>query len=67
MAVTKLGQMLKAVRQKQGLTTDELAKKARLTNGYISLLETGKRKNPSLAVLNRLAKSLRVPVAELLK
>ncbi len=67
MAVTKLGQMLKAVRQKQGLTTDELAKKAKLTNAYISLLETGKRKNPSLAVLKRLAKSLRVPVAELLK
>ncbi len=66
MAVTRLGQMLKAVRRKQGLTTDELAKKARLTNAYISLLETGKRKNPSLAVLKRLAKSLRVPLIQLL-
>ena len=58
--------MLKAVRQKQGLTTDELAKRARLTNAYISLLETVKRKNPSLAVLKRLSKALRVPLIQLL-
>ncbi len=64
MAVTRLGQMLKAVRQKQGLTTDELAKRARLTNAYISLLETVKRKNPSLAVLKRLSKALRVPLIQ---
>ena len=67
MAITRFGQVLKEVRQKQGWTTDELAKKARLTNAYISLLETGKRKNPSLAVLKRLAKALRVPVTELLE
>ncbi len=67
MAVTKLGHALKALRQERGWTTEELAKKARLTNPYISQLETGKRKNPSLAVLKRLAKALRVPVTELLE
>jgi transcriptional regulator with XRE-family HTH domain len=33
---------------------------------YITMLETGVRKNPSLAVLRRLAQALGVPVAELL-
>jgi transcriptional regulator with XRE-family HTH domain len=33
---------------------------------YIAMLETGKKRNPSVAVLQRLAKALRVPVTELL-
>ena len=67
MAVTKLGDVLKGLRHKRGWTTEELAKKAKLTNPYISQLETGKRKNPSLVVLKRLAKALAVPVSELLE
>jgi transcriptional regulator with XRE-family HTH domain len=43
-----------------------LASKARVTPGYIAQLEMGVRKNPSLAVLQRLAKALGVPVTELL-
>jgi transcriptional regulator with XRE-family HTH domain len=37
-----------------------------VTKNYITMLEAGKRKNPSLPVLRRLAKALGVPVAELL-
>jgi transcriptional regulator with XRE-family HTH domain len=44
-----------------------LAQKARVTGEYVSLLESGKKRNPSLAVLARLAKALRVSVGALLE
>lgn len=61
-----LGQMLKRLREKKGLTQEELAKKAKLTKPYISQLENGIRTNPSLPARQRLAKALGVPVTELL-
>ena len=50
----------------KGWTQDELARKAKLTKPYISQLENGVRKNPSLPALQRLAKALGVPVTEVL-
>ena len=44
-----------------------LAKKADVTDAYIAQLETGKRENPSLDILKRLARALGVPVTELLE
>ncbi len=67
MGITRLGQVLKALREEREWTLDELAERAKVTKAYVSQLETGKRKNPSLAVLKRLAKALRVPVTELLE
>jgi transcriptional regulator with XRE-family HTH domain len=56
------------IRDKMGdMTQAELAKKASLTEAYVSQLLKGKRKNPSLEVLKRLARALGVPVAELLE
>jgi len=49
------------------MTQAELARKAELTEAYVSQLLKGKRKNPSLAVLKRLARALGVPVTELLE
>ena len=49
------------------MTQAELAKKARVTQLYISQLETGLRDNPSLPVLRRLAKALGVSAGELLE
>jgi transcriptional regulator with XRE-family HTH domain len=63
----RLGQMLKALRQRRGLTQDQLAQIAGYSKGYISLLESGARKNPSLPTLKRLAKALKVKVGELLE
>jgi len=45
----------------------ELAKMAGVTDPYITLLETNQRKNPSLTVLKRLAKALKVTLAELVE
>lgn len=58
--------MLRALRTSRELGLRELAKKAKVPPGYLAELEAGKKKNPSLAVLQRLAKALGVPVAELL-
>jgi transcriptional regulator with XRE-family HTH domain len=41
-----------------------LAKAAKVTPGYIAQLEMGLKKNPSLAVLKRIAKALGVPVTD---
>ena len=58
--------MLQDQREATGLTREQLAKKAKVTTAYVSMMEAGKRKNPSLAILQRLAKALGVSVSELL-
>jgi transcriptional regulator with XRE-family HTH domain len=67
MAPRRLHTVLKALRQQEGLTQDEVAKRARVTKPYLSQLEGGVRKNPSLPVLKRLAEALGVPVTALLE
>lgn len=49
------------------MTEEELAKRAKVSRGYLADLEAGHRKNPSVAVLKRLAKALGVPVTALLE
>jgi XRE family transcriptional regulator, master regulator for biofilm formation len=58
---------LKRLRIESGLTQVDLAKKARVTQGYIAQLERGIQKDPSLSTLRRLAKALKVSVAELVE
>jgi transcriptional regulator with XRE-family HTH domain len=59
--------MLKRLRKKKGLSQLELAGKTGLPHGYLSELEAGKKKNPSLKVLQKLALGLGVTVSELLE
>ncbi len=59
--------MLRRIRDPKGLTQDDVARKAKVTKPYLSQLEPGARKNPSLPVLKRLARALGVPVTELLE
>ena len=63
----RVGTVLKTLREEKGFTQDDLAKRAKVTKPYLSQLETGARKNPSLPVLKRLAKALGVPVTALLE
>jgi len=49
------------------LTQTELARRVRVTQGYIARLESEPGLNPSLPTLRRLAKALGVPVTELLE
>ena len=57
---------LRALRKRKGMTQAQVAKKTRVTPFYISHLETGLRKNPSLPVLRRLAKALGVKPGRLM-
>jgi transcriptional regulator with XRE-family HTH domain len=59
--------VLKGLREEKGLTQIDLAKKARVTQSYVAMLEGGEKQNPSLAILKRLAKALGVPVTALLE
>jgi len=59
--------VLKALRTSNHMGLRELAKKAKVPPGYLAELEAGKKKNPSLDVLKRLAAALGVPVTELLE
>jgi transcriptional regulator with XRE-family HTH domain len=61
-----LGQMIKRLRIRRGMTQDELARRAKLSQAYIAKLESGDRETPSLPALKRLAKALDVPVTKLL-
>ena len=63
----RLGRVLRTLREEKGWTQNELAEKASIERSYLAQLETGTRVNPTIAVLKRLAKSLRVPVTELLE
>ena len=58
---------LRYLRSKTGISQSELAKQIGVSSVYICLLENGKRKNPSMDVILRLADSLGVSVEQLLR
>jgi transcriptional regulator with XRE-family HTH domain len=62
----RLGHVIKQLREAKKMSQRALADKVGVTAADITMLETGKRKSPSLPVLKRLAKALGVPVTELL-
>jgi len=62
-----LGARIRRVRVARGLTQRQVAEGAKVAKNYITMLETGWRKNCSLPVLRRIAKALGVPPAELLE
>ena len=57
---------LKRLREQRGLTQEQLATRAGVSHGYLARLELGMH-DPSLSTLARLAKALKVSVAELVK
>ena len=61
-----LVERLRQLRAARGLSQEALAQKAHVSRGYLARIELG-RHDPTLSVLRRLAKGLRVSVAELVK
>ncbi len=57
---------IKQLREQRGLTQERLAKKAGLSLGYLARLEIGMH-DPSLSTMVKLAKALKVTVAELVE
>ncbi len=58
--------VVKRRRTELGMTQAGLAQKVGVTKQYITMLERGKHRTPSLPTLRKLAKALGVPVTELL-
>ena len=65
--VPRLNVVIRKLREATEMTQRDLARKAKVTPGYVAQLETGLRKNPSLPVLRRLARALDVPLVALLE
>jgi len=59
--------VIRELREERGLTQETIAKHAKVTKNYITMLERGQRKNPSLAILRRIAAALGVDVGRLLE
>jgi transcriptional regulator with XRE-family HTH domain len=71
MSPKRLGMRIKTIRQEKGLTQVELAKRAKMSPIYLAQIE-GSAKNPpirtpSFAMLEKLAKALKVTVGTLVE
>ena len=62
----QFGQTVRKIRLKQGLSQGDVARRLNLHRSYISSIERGVR-NPSLKVIQKIAKALGVEIEELLK
>jgi transcriptional regulator with XRE-family HTH domain len=58
MASARLGEQIRRLRTREGLSQQALADRAGLSRIYIAKLEAGERISPSLPVLERIAKAL---------
>ncbi len=64
-AIQRFGKQLLQLRTRRGLTQEQLAVTSGLSRTFVTRLELGQH-DPSLSMLVRLAKALRVSVTELL-
>lgn len=61
-----LGKAIRELRDKRGVTQEDLAHEARVTVGTLSLIERGKS-NPAWGTVKRIAAALDVKMGELAK
>jgi transcriptional regulator with XRE-family HTH domain len=61
----KLGDKIRQLREEAGLTQGQLALGSAVSQGYLSQLENGEVKNPSAAVLLRVAEAIQIDADEL--
>jgi transcriptional regulator with XRE-family HTH domain len=62
----KFGQVIKAVRERQGMTQEKLAELAEIDRTYVSMIERGKR-HPTLEVASRMASALSMKLSEVIR
>lgn len=59
-----LGKKIKKLRKEAGLTQEQLAEKVGVSRAYMGYVEQG-RNTPSLEVLEKISKVLKVPLSQL--
>ncbi|WP_445489879.1 helix-turn-helix domain-containing protein [Niallia sp. 03133] len=62
-----VGTRIKSLRLKRGYSINELSERAGVSKSYLSYIERGIQKNPSLQILSKLAKTLDTNLEELLE
>lgn len=62
----ELAKTLKTIRERSGMTQEELASQAELSVSMVEKIEQGRRR-PTLQALNRLAEALKVKPGSLLR
>lgn len=67
MESNQLGQKIKKLRLKSGLSQDDFARKADVPYTTLTKVETGVIKKPSVFVVSKIAKALNVDIEELIK
>ena len=67
MESNQIGQKIRKLRNKLGLSQDDFARKADVPYTTLTKIETGVIKKPSVFVVSKIAKSLGVSIEELLK
>jgi transcriptional regulator with XRE-family HTH domain len=60
-----LGQAIRSIRKEAGLSQKELAQAAGIDQSYLSMIESGQRRNPGTRIISRLALALRVSIDDL--
>lgn len=58
---------IKSARLKMRMTQQQLSEKSGLSQSYINELENGKKFNPSIIVLDKIAAGLQVSITELIE
>lgn len=66
MSSNQIGQKIKKLRGKAKLTQDDFARKANIKYTTLTKIESGVIKNPSVQVMAKIAKTLNVPIEDLL-
>ena len=67
MESNQLGQKIKKLRTKLGLSQDDFARRADVPYTTLTKVETGVIKKPSVFVVSKIAKALSVDIEELIK
>lgn len=62
----RIAQLLRAARERLGLTLREMEPRAEMSNAYLSQLERGRICDPSVKTIRRLSRGYEIPEAQLL-
>lgn len=61
-----IGDNIKTIRDQKKISQYRLSKRTGISQSYISELENGKYKNPTIDIIHKIAKALNVSVTQLL-
>jgi transcriptional regulator with XRE-family HTH domain len=62
-----IGENIKKIRKKKGISQDKLSKLADVTHTTLAKIESGVNNNPTIKTLQKIAKALEVKVDDLIR